>query len=112
MEQPIDRLPIFAAGVGLHRVGKRAAGFEQLRGPPVGGARLDLTELFHPHLFEVRTQHFVIPVTAAIIGVVDEDLPALECLENLLSLTPPPAATTHTSPQTPDPPPTHPHPPT
>ena len=78
MEQTIHRLPVFAARIGLHRLGEGAVRLEQRGGAPVGGARLDLTELIHQHLFEVRTKNLVITVAAPVVRGVRKYLPALE----------------------------------
>ena len=85
VEHAIDRLPVFAARIRLYRVGEGAVRLEQPPGTPVGGACLDLTELFQEHLFQVGAQHFVIAVATAVIGRRGEDLPALELLEHLLA---------------------------
>ena len=85
MEHAVHRLPVFAARIGLYRVGEGAVRLEQPPGTPVGGACLDLTELFQEHLFQVRAQHFVIAVATAVVGRGGEDLPALQLLEHLLA---------------------------
>src|SRR5437762_3138354 len=85
MEHAIDRLPVFAARIRLYRVGEGAARLEQPPGLAVGGAGLDLTELFHEHLLQVGAQHFVVTVAATIVGCRREDLPALQFLKDLLA---------------------------
>jgi len=54
VQQAVDRLPVFTAGVRLHRIGEGAAGFQEQSGALVGGACLDLTKFFDQHLLEVR----------------------------------------------------------
>src|SRR5439155_3185087 len=85
MEHAVHRLPIFAARIRLYRVGEGALRLEQPPGTPVGGACLDLTELFQEHLFQVGAQHFVIAVATAVIGRRGEDLPTFQLRENLLA---------------------------
>src|SRR5256886_17563700 len=46
MEHAVHRLPVFPARIGLYRAGEGAVRLEEPPGTPVGGACLDLTELF------------------------------------------------------------------
>ena len=85
VEQPVHCLPVLATRVGLHRLRERRAAFQQRPCPTVGGTCLDLTELFHQYLFEVRAEHLVVAVSAAIIGGRGKDLPAFELLQQLLA---------------------------
>ena len=87
VDEPVNRLPVLTPRIGLHRLWQRAAPFQQRPRSAIGGARLDLTELFHQHLLEVRAQHLVVTVAAAIIGGRRKDLAAFELLQQLLAPT-------------------------
>ena len=85
VEQPVHGLPVLTAREGLNRLWQRPGPFQQRPRPTVCGACLDLTELFHQHLLEVRAQDLVVAVAAAIIGGRGEDLSAFELLQQLLA---------------------------
>ena len=85
MQQSVDCLPVLAPRVGLDRVREGAASFQQARRFAVSRPGLNLTELVHEDLLEVRAQHLVIAIAAAVIGGIGEDLAALELRQHLLA---------------------------
>src|SRR5947209_1201394 len=85
MKQSVDRFPVFTAGERLNGFGESTMRLEHHPGSLVGSLGLDLTELFHEDLFEVRTQDLVIAVATTVIRCRGKDLPSLELLEDLLT---------------------------